>query len=150
MDSVEIKFHIIPSLKMRARFLMELMSSMERNVLLMGPRGGGKTCLIDNFYNSRGKFQTFDIYLHNVALLWKDGSYLQALHWRVWTYWYELIVGWSSYPAENFLEYLRVNRRETIGKFTAGSVNLMYAMKIYKNAKEETRSTACERNKHAI
>eukprot|EP00794_Sanderia_malayensis_P000407 gene407-1042_t len=38
---------------MRARFIMELVSSMDRNILLIGPRGSGKTCMINDFYNQR-------------------------------------------------------------------------------------------------
>ena len=38
---------------MRARFLMELVSSVDRNVLLIGPKGCGKTCVINDFYSSR-------------------------------------------------------------------------------------------------
>ena len=38
---------------MRARFLMELVSSIDRNILLVGPRGCGKTCMINDFYSNR-------------------------------------------------------------------------------------------------
>ena len=38
---------------MRARFLMELVSSVDRNILLVGPKGCGKTCMIDDFYSNR-------------------------------------------------------------------------------------------------
>lgn len=38
---------------MRARFLMELVSSVDKNILLVGPKGCGKTCMINDFYSNR-------------------------------------------------------------------------------------------------
>ena len=43
---------------MRTRFLMELLSSAEKNVLLVGPRGSGKTCMINDFYANRDNKNT--------------------------------------------------------------------------------------------
>ena len=38
---------------MRAHFLMELVSSVDRNILLIGPKGCGKTSIINDFYSNR-------------------------------------------------------------------------------------------------
>ena len=38
---------------MRAHFLMELVSSVDGNILLIGPKGCGKTSIINDFYSNR-------------------------------------------------------------------------------------------------
>ena len=43
---------------MRARFLMELVSSVDKNILLVGPRGCGKTCMINDFYSNKNDKNT--------------------------------------------------------------------------------------------
>ena len=43
---------------MRARFLMELVSSVDRNILFVGPKGCGKTCMINDFYSNRNDRST--------------------------------------------------------------------------------------------